>query len=102
MAGSFQMPEDGLAHQDAMPDVPPPEALKSDRDLRLEAAEAVPEKWRRHLLRARPIEIRPVAPRTWFAPGADGAAADELVSPRRAAAATTPRCTGRCSPTPPT
>ena len=35
MAASFQTPEDGLHHQDAMPDVAPPEDLRSDRELRL-------------------------------------------------------------------
>src|SRR3546814_20479750 len=28
----------------------------------------IPEKFRRHMLRARPIEIRPVHPRSWFTP----------------------------------
>jgi acyl-CoA thioesterase-2 len=68
LACSFQTPEDGLAHQDAMPDVPPPEELASDRVLRQEAAEVIPDAWRRHLLRARPIEIRPVDPRSWADP----------------------------------
>ena len=34
LACSLQAPEGGLAHQDAMPDVPPPEDLASDRDIR--------------------------------------------------------------------
>ncbi len=68
LAASFQLPEEGLAHQDAMPDVPPPEALRSDHELRAAQADEIPEKWRRHLLRARPIEIRPVAPRSWANP----------------------------------
>jgi acyl-CoA thioesterase II len=68
LAASFQVAEDGMHHQDAMPDVPPPEDLRSDAELRREQAEAIPEKWRRHLLRARPIEIRPTAPRSWIEP----------------------------------
>lgn len=68
MIASFQLPEDGLSHQFPMPDVPPPEALKSEGDLREEIQEHVPEKLRRFFLRARPIEIRPVAPRGWFNP----------------------------------
>ena len=68
MAASFQTPEDGLHHQDAMPAVPGPETLKSDAELRHEMADEIPEKWRRHMLRARPIEIRPVHPRSWFRP----------------------------------
>lgn len=68
LAASFQTPEDGLAHQDGMPDVPPPEALTSDRDLRAASIDDIPEKFRRHMLRARPIEIRPVEPRSWTHP----------------------------------
>ncbi len=68
MIASFQSPEDGLSHHFPMPDVPPPEALKSEGDLREEIQEHVPEKLRRFFLRARPIEIRPVAPREWFNP----------------------------------
>jgi len=68
MACSFQTPEDGLHHQDAMPDVPPPEALKSEAELRQEQIDDIPEKFRKHMLRARPIEIRPVHPRRWFRP----------------------------------
>lgn len=69
MLASFQAPEDGLRHQDAMPDVPGPEALRSDTELRGELVERMPEKYRRQFLRARPVEIRPVDPRTWFDPG---------------------------------
>ncbi|MBB5697804.1 acyl-CoA thioesterase [Sphingomonas yantingensis] len=68
MIASFQSPEDGLSHRFPMPDVPPPEALKSEGELREEIQEHVPEKLRRFFLRTRPIEIRPVAPREWFNP----------------------------------
>ena len=68
MAASFQVPEDGLHHQDAMPEVPPPEALNTERQIREEMVDEIPEKWRRHLLRARPIDIRPVDARSWFRP----------------------------------
>ena len=68
MAASFQAPEEGLAHQDAMPDVPPPEALPSDREVRLAQIDRVPERARRFFLRPRPIEIRRIAPRRWDAP----------------------------------
>ncbi|WP_294263508.1 acyl-CoA thioesterase II [uncultured Sphingomonas sp.] len=68
MIASFQSPEDGLSHQFPMPDVPAPQALKSEGELREEIQEHVPEKLRRFFLRARPIEIRPVAPREWFNP----------------------------------
>jgi acyl-CoA thioesterase II len=68
MAASFQLPEEGLHHQDAMPDVPAPEGLKTERELRTEFIERIPERFRRHLLRPRPIEIRPCTPRSWFDP----------------------------------
>ncbi len=68
MACSFQTPEDGFAHQDTMPDVPPPEALADEAALRGGAAERLPEAIRRAVLRPRPIELRPVAPRDWIAP----------------------------------
>jgi acyl-CoA thioesterase-2 len=68
MAASFQLPAEGLHHQEPMPDVPPPEELRSEHDLREEIQDAVPEKLRRFFLRARPIEIRPVNPRNWFNP----------------------------------
>ncbi|RYE02563.1 MAG: acyl-CoA thioesterase II [Sphingomonadales bacterium] len=68
MIASFQLPSEGLHHQEAMPDVPPPEALRSERELRNEIQDQVPEKFRRFFLRARPIEIRPVSPRNWFRP----------------------------------
>ncbi|HTG39895.1 acyl-CoA thioesterase II [Sphingomonas sp.] len=68
MIASFQRPEDGLAYQRPMPDVPAPETLRSESDLRDEIQAQVPEKLRRFFLRARPIEIRPVDPREWFAP----------------------------------
>jgi len=68
MAASFQTPEEGLRHQDAMPDVPGPETLLSEAELRREMIDEIPEKFRRHMLRGRPIEIRPVQPRSWFRP----------------------------------
>ncbi len=68
MAASFQTPEEGLHHQDPMPDVPGPENLRSEADLRHEVADQIPEQFRRHLLRGRPIEIRPVSPRDWLDP----------------------------------
>ena len=68
MAASFQVPEEGLHHQDAMPDVPAPDTLKTEREIREEMVDEIPEKWRKHLLRARPIDIRPVHARSWFRP----------------------------------
>jgi len=63
LAASFQIAEDGLAHQAAMPDVPPPEQLRPDHEVRGALADSVPERFRRHLTRPRPIETRSVTPR---------------------------------------
>ena len=68
LAASFQLPEEGLAHQAAMPDVPPPEALRPDREVRAEMAAEVPERFRRHLARPRPIELRSVHQRSFVNP----------------------------------
>lgn len=68
MAASFQRAEEGLHHQDAMPDVALPEALKSEGALRLDHIDEIPEKLRPFFLRARPIEIRPVTPRSLTRP----------------------------------
>jgi acyl-CoA thioesterase II len=68
MTVSLQRPEDGLAHQEPMPDVPAPEGLPSDLTLRQAMADQVPEKFRRGFLRARPIETRPVKARNPFKP----------------------------------
>ncbi len=66
MAASFQKLEDGMAHQDPMPDVPPPESLKSEREMRAAYADRIPENGRTNFLRERPFEHRPVNPRDWI------------------------------------
>lgn len=62
MAASFHIHETGHAHQDKMPDVPQPEALKSEQQLVEEVRDQLPDPVR-HFLRRRPIDIRPVNPR---------------------------------------
>ena len=60
LEASFQLDEKGLEHQFALPDgVPPPEGLKTQRQL-LENALHVPEAVRRFWARERPLELRPV------------------------------------------
>lgn len=68
MTCSLQRPEGGLAHQDTMPEVTPPEELKSDRDLRLAMIDRIPERFRANFLRPRMVDIRPVSPRSWLDP----------------------------------
>ena len=63
LTASFQRPEDGLEHDDApMPDVPQPEDLPSDMEMRHKMVEAMGEKMseahRKLTLRPRPIDMR--------------------------------------------
>jgi acyl-CoA thioesterase-2 len=68
MAVSFQVEEPGPEHQFDMPDVPGPNGLATQRELRAAVADKVPERFRDMWLRERPIEIRPVNPRDMFRP----------------------------------
>ena len=70
MAASFQITEHGLHHQDDFPaDIPPPEDLKSESELRVEAAQHMPEEHRKRFLNWKsPIDLRPLHPRNWFSP----------------------------------
>ncbi len=65
MSASFQKIETGFEHQEKMPDVPPPEDLASNEDLRarLMASGKLPEQIRRYLEREQPIELRPLSQR---------------------------------------
>jgi acyl-CoA thioesterase-2 len=68
LAASFQVEESGFEHQDAMPDVPPPENLVSERELVLAHADKLPEIVRARATAESPIEIRPVEPPNLIAP----------------------------------
>jgi acyl-CoA thioesterase-2 len=69
MSASFERVEQGLEHQTAMPDVPQPESLKTEKQWRDEIVAELPEHVRAWFLRVRPIEIRPVEPSNRFAKG---------------------------------
>jgi|UniRef100_UPI003BA8B624 acyl-CoA thioesterase-2 len=60
MSASFQKMEEGLEHQTAMPDVPAPEDLPSEAELKEKFLAHAPEAVRRYWERERPIELRPV------------------------------------------
>lgn len=65
MIASFQVPEDGLEHQATMPEVPPPEALRSTAELIpgwIAAAGEVHPRILASLKRAEVLEFRPVYP----------------------------------------
>lgn len=69
---SFQPHEDGLEHQTPMPDVPPPEALRSQAELRDEwlahHGAQLPERLKSAIRRPLPIEFRAVEPWNPLAP----------------------------------
>lgn len=60
MSASFQTLEDGLEHQVEMPNVPMPEDLPSEQDLREKLLQVAPPNVRKYWERERPIELRPV------------------------------------------
>jgi acyl-CoA thioesterase-2 len=60
MAVSFHGEEAGFTHQAKMPDVPKPDELPSEAELREKILPRMPEPVRRYYERERPIELRPV------------------------------------------
>lgn len=62
MAASFQIAEDGLDHQDAMPEVPEPEALDSIVALVERTGDPLRKEYWTYIMRNRPVELRPVVP----------------------------------------
>ena len=93
MAASFKIKEGGLEHSETMPDVPPPESLKSDRALREEVLHMVPEERKEVFLGILPVDTRRISPenimdpeptsdndRFWFRLNLDGSIEDERMS----------------------
>jgi acyl-CoA thioesterase-2 len=68
LSASFQREEVGLDHFITMPDVPDPETLPSEREIRERFAPIMPEPMRRYFSRERPIELRPVDLSRYYAP----------------------------------
>ena len=60
MEVSFHGAEEGLSHQFPMPDVPKPDALPSETEVRDRVLSLMPDPVRRYYDRERPIELRPV------------------------------------------
>ncbi len=60
MAVSFHVTEEGLFHQMKMPDVPTPDALPNEAEMKERVWPLMPEAVRRYYERERPIELRPV------------------------------------------
>ena len=59
MAASFHVEEQGLNHQIAMPEVPMPEGLPSERQILDSLPDTIPKNIRAYFERERPIELRP-------------------------------------------
>ncbi len=66
LSASFHRREEGVAHQADMPDVPPPEELRSEVELIREHADRLPAHLRSILTQDRPLEFRPVEPFSFF------------------------------------
>jgi len=60
MSVSFHADEPGFSHQAKMPDVPGPDDLPSESDVRERVLPMMPDPVRRYYERERPIELRPV------------------------------------------
>jgi acyl-CoA thioesterase-2 len=61
MSVSFHVPEEtSFDHQAQMPDVPPPDKLPSDAEVRERILPSMPDPVRKYYERERPIELRPV------------------------------------------
>lgn len=68
MTTSFQKDEQGLEHQEAMPNVPGPESFESELSLYRNHAHEIPEKVRTLFVADRPIEYRIVENQNPFRP----------------------------------
>ncbi|MEO0400982.1 MAG: acyl-CoA thioesterase II [Pseudomonadota bacterium] len=68
MSASFHVSEEGWAHQHPMPKVEGPDTLADREALRRGVVDKIPEKYHEEFLRPRPIDIREVALRDFFAP----------------------------------
>ena len=61
MGVSFHIHEDGFDHQSQMPDVPPPEKLIGEDEMKKTFMEVAPEPVKQYWKRERPLELRPVS-----------------------------------------
>lgn len=68
MSASFQVMEEGLEHQAALPKVQPPEELANELDLMRGIEARIPEPLRGVMLQDRPFDWRPVDPLDPFEP----------------------------------
>jgi acyl-CoA thioesterase II len=62
MAASFHKAEEGLEHQDPMPEVPLPEQVPTEQERLAQVADRVPAVMRERIARRRAFELRPLDP----------------------------------------
>ena len=62
MSISFQVDEEGLTHQFDMPDVPSPDALPTDEEIRQQQAKSWPEEFQDSFLGSLAIQVKPIDP----------------------------------------
>src|SRR3974377_651940 len=72
MSVSFHVEEGDLSHQFAMPDVPKPDELPTEAELKKLIRPLMPEAVRRYYERERPIELRPVEYNRYLGKKIDG------------------------------
>ncbi|MCH2058890.1 MAG: acyl-CoA thioesterase II [Thalassotalea sp.] len=68
MTASFQAPDQGFEHQDAMPDVPGPDEISSYQDYIVENQHVLTDKIRAKFLAEKPITLKPVEKYNWIEP----------------------------------
>ena len=68
MSASFHLDEEGWTHQHPMPEVDGPDKLVDRQTLHAAVVDKIPERHHAEFLRPRPIDVREVAPRDFFAP----------------------------------
>jgi len=66
LSASFQIDEPGFDHQLPMPDVPDPQTLLGENEIKERYLSEAPENIRKYWQRERPIEIRPLSLRHYF------------------------------------
>jgi acyl-CoA thioesterase-2 len=71
MSVSFHLHEEGLSHQIRMPDVPAPDALPTEAEMKAQVWPLLPDAVRRYYERERPIELRPVEYRRYLGEKSD-------------------------------
>ncbi|MCH1598705.1 MAG: acyl-CoA thioesterase II [Pseudomonadales bacterium] len=62
MSISFQVDEEGLTHQFDMPDVPSPDALPTDEEIRRQQAKSWPEEFQDSFWGSSAIQVKPIDP----------------------------------------